>query len=366
MYAKYFAVDSSRLNDWKLTGFLMDTKGKFEQTGLIPDDLPPFLNGYQRGTNFWVHDQPSDYYRRHLVLHEGVHGFMRHFLGGVGAAWYSEGVAELLATHDWEFGNLLIGYAPQDKKEVPYWGRIKIIQDEFAASRGLMIREIMRIDTGAFLQNDAYAWCWAVAAFLDGHPAYRGKFRQLRNSVQLTGAPFTAAFERGVVGQLREFDEQWQLFVVNLDYGYDVARTAVTYGTGLPITSQGRRFEMQTDRGWQSSRVRLEAGQAYSITAEGQFLVRSQPQLWRSEAGGITIEYVDGRPLGMLLGSLRPDEAQPGLAALNAPFAIGTARILKPRRSGTLYLRVNDAGAGYADNEGQLSVEVKPVSPDAE
>lgn len=365
MYAKYFDVQPSRLKDWKLTGFFMDAKGKFEQAGLIPTDLPPFLNGYQRGSNFWVNNQPSDYYCRHLVLHEGVHGFMRQFLGGVGAAWYSEGVAELLATHHWEFGNLLIGYVPKNKQEVPYWGRIKIIQDEFAASRGLMIREIMRLDTGAFLQNDAYAWCWAVAAFLDGHPVYRGKFRRMRNAAQRTGEPFTAAFERQVVGQLRELDEQWQLFVVNLDYGYDVARTAVKYATGLPVTSQGRDFQLQTNRGWQSSGIRLAAGQAYSIRTSGQFLVRQQPQPWKSEAGGITIEYVAGRPLGMLLGGLRRDEAQPGIATLNVPFPIGVARILKPQAGGTLYLRVNDAGAGYADNEGQLTVVVQPVSSES-
>ncbi len=170
---------------------------------------------------------------------------MRKFLGGVGAAWYSEGMAELLATHRWEYGKLTLGYMPQNKEEVPYWGRIKIIQDEFAANRALMIREVMRLETGAFLQNDAYAWSWAAVAFLDGHPSYRGKFRRLRDSVKLSGERFTAMFESKVVGQLRELDEQWQLFVVGADYGYDFARNAVAYSVGRPVTSEGTEFRLQ-------------------------------------------------------------------------------------------------------------------------
>ena len=362
LWAKYFKVDRSQLEGWKLTGFLMAAKPKFVQTGLLPADLAPFLNGYQRGDYFWVHEQPSDYYRRHLVLHEGVHGFMRKFLGGVGAAWFSEGVAELLATHHWEFGNLLIGYAPKNKEEVPYWGRIKIIQDEFAASRGLMIREVMRLRPEAFLDNDAYAWAWAAAAFLDGHPSYRAKFRRLREVVSLHGEQFNSNFEKRVVGQLRELDEQWQVFIVNLDYGYDVARSAVTYGTGLPITSRGRTVKLETNRGWQSSGIRLDAGKTYTITANGRFVVRTDPRPWYSEAGGVTMDYIDGRPLGVLLGSIRLNRAQPGLAALNAPFSIGVARTLTPETSGTLYLRVNDKGIGYADNDGRLTVEVKPAA----
>lgn len=361
LWAKYFAIKPSNLQGWKLTGFLIDDKGKFEKAGLLPADLPPFINGYQRSTNFWAYNQPSDYYRRHLVLHEGVHGFMRQFLGGAGASWYSEGIAELLATHKWEFGNLLVGYMPKDKTEVPYWGRIKIIQDEFAASRALMIREVMRLDTRAFLQNDAYAWSWAVAAFLDGHPNYRGKFRRLREKARLSGEQFTAEFEKQIVGQLRELDEQWQLFVVGADYGYDFARNAVSYSAGRPLTSQGGSFDLLANRGWQSTGLYLEGGKPYLITTEGKYVVRKQEPAWVSQANGISIEYVNGRPIGMLLGCVRPDEPRPGVASMNAPFTVGVSRTLTPSASGTLYLKVNDSVGGYADNDGQVTITVKPA-----
>ena len=59
----------------------------------------PFGHGYPRNDGFWLYEQPSDYYRRHLLLHEGTHGFMNTLLGGCGPPWYMEGMAELLATH---------------------------------------------------------------------------------------------------------------------------------------------------------------------------------------------------------------------------------------------------------------------------
>ena len=47
------------------------------------------------GAELWLHDQPTAYYRRHLLLHEGTHVFMASFLGGCGPGWYMEGTAEL-------------------------------------------------------------------------------------------------------------------------------------------------------------------------------------------------------------------------------------------------------------------------------
>ena len=86
---------------WRMTGFLMKDKARFAERGLLPGDLPPFAHGYSRGRNLWLYEQPSDYYRRHLLLHEGTHGFMNTILGGCGPPWYMEGMAELLGTHRW-------------------------------------------------------------------------------------------------------------------------------------------------------------------------------------------------------------------------------------------------------------------------
>ena len=259
-WAAYFATPLAKLKSWQLTGFLIGDQSRFRQSTLLPEDLPEFLHGYQRGYRFWVYDQPSAYYRRHLVLHEGVHAFMQTVLGGTGAPWYREGIAELLATHRWRGGKLLVRYMPKSRDEVPYWGRIKAIQDEFAAARGKMIREVMQYDSAAYLRTEPYAWSWAVAAFLDGHPAYRYRFRNLRNDVRDMSPHFTRRFQQQLIGQLRQFDEQWQLFVINIDYGYDFERTAVLYRPGMPLGTGSRTVSLAADRGWQSTGIRLEAG----------------------------------------------------------------------------------------------------------
>ena len=130
---------------------------------------------------------------------------------------------------------------------------------------------------------------------------------------------------------------------------------------GKPLTSQGDSVAILADRGWQSSGFHLTAGKSYRISSEGQFVVRKGNPAWESEANGITIEYANGRPLGMLLGSVRRDEPEPGVSSLNAPFTIGMERVLKPNTTGTLYLRVNDLVSGYGDNDGEVTVRVQPI-----
>ena len=81
LWCQYFEIPAERAADWRLTGFLMQEKNRFVGAGMLPADLPPFPNGYQRGKSLWVYNQADGYYRRHLLLHEGTHAFMDHFLG---------------------------------------------------------------------------------------------------------------------------------------------------------------------------------------------------------------------------------------------------------------------------------------------
>ena len=135
-WCRYFGLDPRKHADWRMTGFLMKDKARFTRTGLLPADLPPFLHGYSRNQRLWLYEQPSDYYRRHLLLHEGTHGFMNTLLGGCGPPWYMEGIAELLGTHRLEHGRLTLGVMPADRDEVPEWGRIRIIKKACAEHRG--------------------------------------------------------------------------------------------------------------------------------------------------------------------------------------------------------------------------------------
>ena len=104
----------------------MTDKARFAAAGLLADNLPPFQSGYSRsdGKQFWLLEQPSDFYRRELLLHEGTHCFMFTVLKGAGPPWYKEGMAEYLGTHRWQDGRLTLGYMPRSREEVPYWRRI--------------------------------------------------------------------------------------------------------------------------------------------------------------------------------------------------------------------------------------------------
>ena len=115
-WCAYFCVDPSPFEQWRITGYLMGRKERFETAGLLPPDLPPFLNGYQRGAEIWVYEQPSPFYRRHLVLHEGTHAFMERQFGGAGPPWHMEGIAELLGTHRWEDGALQLAHFPTARR----------------------------------------------------------------------------------------------------------------------------------------------------------------------------------------------------------------------------------------------------------
>ncbi len=358
-WCDYFGIDPADHPDWSVTGFLMEEKGRFQQAGLFPEALPPFEHGFSWNYDLWVYEQPSDYYRRHLLLHEGTHSFMNTLLGGCGAPWYMEGIAELLSTHRWHDGRLTLNYLPATREEVPLWGRIGFIQDAFAAHRAIPVEWLIEYDPKIHPANEAYAWCWAAAALMDRHPRYRDRFRQLRRFVRETKSEFSDRFRRLIGDQWNELSEQWQVFVGELEYGHDIPKTVVDFTPGQPLPAAGASVEVAADRGWQNSGLRLEAGVAYQVRASGRYQVAGQPRIWWCEPGGVSIRYYKGRPLGIVLAAVRPEPPPAGEpSALLHPVAVGPGTTLTPKHSGTLFLRINDSAAELEDNAGTLVVHV--------
>ena len=74
----------------------------------------------------------------------------------------------------------------------------------------------------------------------------------------------------------------------------------------------------------------------------------------------MTIDYHDGRPLGMLLGAIDGATSRRRQRFAD-PFAIGLGTTIKPDASGTLYLRVNDSAGQLDDNRGTLTVTIEAV-----
>jgi hypothetical protein len=371
VWAAYFGVDPARTTEWLVRGFLIRDRAKFESLGLLPADRE-LVHGYATGSDIWVLDQSTDYYRRHLLLHEGTHAFMTKFLGGCGPGWYSEGMAELLATHRKGAGGraqgvrsnndevLELGIMPRDRQEVPMLGRIKLVRDSLAADRARTIPQILTIDNRTEqLDSETYAWCWALAKFLDSHPRYQARFRGLQKHVQDPG--FNALVKREFAADWTELLAEWQAYVTTLDHGYDFQRMAIEFERGTPMGGRPREVTIAADRGWQSSGVLLEGGKSYQITARGRYQIARETlagveRAWPSEPGGVTIEYQDDRPLGMLLGAIVSEAG--GGAGFARPLAIGLGAKISPDVSGTLYLRVNDSGARLDDNRGALTIRI--------
>jgi hypothetical protein len=363
-WCQYFEVDERSLDDWQMVASIMQDPVRFRRAGLLPDGLPPFEHGYQLRAQMWVHQQPSDYYRRHLLLHEGTHAFMKWVLGGAGPPWYMEGTAELLATHSWRAGQLDLRHFPMSKEDTPHWGRIKIIRDDLKAGEGKSISQVLQYGEEAHLNVEPYAWCWAAASFFETHPLCRESFHQLRLHARELDTGFSQRFRESLAPHWSALERQWQVFVFGLDYGFQFDREVIQPRLAQPLPAAGATVEVVADRGWQSSGYRLQQGVRYRITATGRFQVADTPRVWWCEPNGVTIRCHRGQPLGILLGAV-VDEGQPpqGLTPLVQPDVIGQQLENEVDRSGTLYLRINESGRELADNAGKLLVRVEPVEP---
>lgn len=363
-WCDYFGVPEREA--WRVTGYLMAEAERFRAAGLLPEQLPPFENGYSYNHELWLHEQPTDYYRRHLLLHEGVHSFMNTTLGHCGPPWYMEGIAELLATHAEEEGMYRVRHFPRNREEVPMLGRIKLLQDSVESGRHLSLDALLQFEHRNFWRNDAYAWVWGAAAFLDGHPRYRDRFRTLPQHVR--SPKFNEQFRKRFADDWDQLNMEWQLFVAELEHAHDLERTAIDFTPGEPFRER-RQVTVRADWGWQNSRLQVEKGTTYRLRAEGRYSLGDEPQTWWCEPGGVTLRYYRGQPLGILQAAVYDGNAasrderevagQPAATFLD-PLVVGLGTQFTPRRTGTLYLRVNDSPGELDDNRGTLRVEIEP------
>jgi hypothetical protein len=144
---------------------------------------------------------------------------------------------------------------------------------------------------------------------------------------------------------------------------------AIDFQKGEPLTGQPRKVDVSAERGWQSSGVWLDANKAYKVTAAGRYQIAGDPagdakRVWPCEPGGVSIDYHDGHPLGMLLGAIVPDAESASNATMSfaEPIQVGLSATIKPAVGGTLYLRVNTPAANLVDNHGSLVATVESTA----
>lgn len=359
LWCEFWEIPLDRVNDWRVTAYVMNEKERFRKRELIPPELPGFPHGFQWGERVWVVGQKSDYYTRHLLLHEGVHAFAAHAFGGTGPAWFMEGTAELLGTHRWNGGTLQIAVVPESKEAFPYWGRFRLLDQRRGETGALSLVSVLRYSNIAH-RVEPYAWTWAAAMLFHMYPEYRTVLVSAARAGRDDSPEFTRDFVRELGTGWNVAQARWRILVDEFDYGYDIRRNVVEiHADDRPWDGRPLQLNVGSQRGWQSAGVKIPAGTRLQITAEGRCIIGRQPKPWVTEPQGVTVRYHRGRPLGQLLATLLP--TVPKAAKTVEPLeTVGIGRIgeLIAREESWLLLRVGDSPAELADNQGGFQVTI--------
>lgn len=363
LWCDYFGVDLETAGPWLINAFVMERPDRFRAAGVLPEEVAGIPTGYNFGHQFWVVRQPDDYYTRHLCLHEATHSFMQWFLGGCGPAWYREGMAELLGLHRVdEAGNLAIEARITETSQAPGWGRVSLLKEAVAAGKAKPLAEVLDLLEMGFFDADLYSWSWAACEFFSRHPATGEAFRKMAGEARDTSLAFSAGLRRRLNRDWPAVQRDWLLFLDEMEYGVDASRVALRPAEELPVAEGARTFRLAVNQGWQSTGIRVAVGQAFEVSATGRFQVQGGERPWPSEAGGITIRYSRGRPLGQLLAGVLRDDPGAGQVA-SSPIvnvqAIGLGGSFPSQEGGELVLRINEGSTSLDDNEGELTVTIK-------
>ena len=328
----FWEIAPERADGWRVNGYLMRDSETFRTLGVLPPQLPSFQFGFSMPGTIWVHQQSTAYYNRHLILHEGVHALALELFGGCGPSWYMEGVAELLSTHrdrrlisTNESVPLLaqmnqsfrINDLPRARSEAPMWGRYRVIRERRQANTLPSLASVLKLPMNLAGDVESYTWCWANALMMTSYPDTRELFIQAsRNGRDQTPA-FTSKYFREIQDRWPVMRARWQLWLHDLEYGFDPTRNLVSISVddprydGTPIAT-----DIDAGQGWQSAGVWFPKKARLRFNAEGRCVIVNHQSIkpedgvliadWNSEPDGITAKYHGGFPIGQLQACVLP------------------------------------------------------------
>lgn len=366
-WCRHYGLDPHAFPDWRACGCLVVDRERFRSAGLLPDEVPPFVNGFCDRNRFWLADQSNAAYRRHLLLHEGAHAFTLTIRDLATPAWYTEGIAEYLATHRLERdpagGQRFVATPlPARAADVPQLGRIERLHR--LASAAPALADVFDDRGDGHGDIGAYATKWAAVVLLARHPAHAAVFAAVERG------PLDPTFNDRLAATpgwnaplaTRDFDA----FVQEVDYGFDFSRSAIDWATGRPLIRPSRTA-VTAARGWQNTGWRLEAGRAYTLAATGRVQIGTvdqpppaEPTVLEAEPDGISFAWYRGRPLGRLLAAQWADAPADGGRPRFVVVAEGRGGEFTAVASGPLFLKLNESPGNLADNAGVLDVDIAP------
>ena len=339
---------------------LRDMAGARER-GEVPRDLPPFGYGFARGQNVFVKSQPSDYYTRHLLIHEVFHAWSLTRFGGVGPAWFAEGWADRIATHRGDGFDLTPAWTPDAPESVPLWGRITRAAERYRVGRMPGVVGVLELPPTVGGDIDTYAAAWAMVTMLDSATETR---RALIEAFDAVGDPVLRFNRRflAAASEVTALEARWALWLDTLAYGIDPRRMVATPSTDDPVWDGGPAdVVVPADRGWMTVGHRFAGGTRLRLTASGRATVRpagDARRAWESEPWGLSIDFAGGRPVGRLLAAVVDGRGGPTVTPVE-PIDVSDAATVVVPRDGWLALRVNDHPGGLRENTGEYRVRIE-------
>jgi len=350
VWCKHYGVDPADHDDWQALGCLVVNRDRFRAAGLLPDEVPDFTNGYCWFHRFWLADQSNPDYRRHLLLHEGVHAFTTTLLKLNAPMWYTEGIAEYLATHRLAAAapRFQLTPIPTAASDVEQLGRIETISRLRTAGNAPSLDEVFQLPPTLHGTITSYASAWAAVAFLAGHPRYSTALATAERGP--LDANFTARLTNSAHWHSAAARRDFDAFTADVDYGYDFNRMTIDWSAGKPVlaTTAERplNFIVRPDHGWQNTGWRLQAGRQYQLQASGRCIVGTADgsdgqNVLESEADGISIDWYRGRPIGRLLAAQWEGTPTDGGRAGFQVLGDGAEMTFTARWDGPLFLQIN-------------------------
>jgi hypothetical protein len=367
VWCGHYGIEPATIRDWRAFGCLVVDRERFRAAGLLPATIPEFPHGFCDRNRFWLMDQSNPAYRRHLLLHEGVHAFTLTVRGLDAPEWYTEGIAEFLATHRLErdargVERFVPTPLPMRKSDVEQLGRIETLRRLAADGRPPTLAAVMAAPTSDHRDISTYASNWAAVALLARHPALAPSFTAAERG--LLDEDFNARLAAQPGWNAAVAAREFAAFTTEIDYGWDFARMRIDWSPGRPLVVP-TRGTVAAGRGWQNTGMALAAGGRCRITAHGRVRLGEVPAQAgaaatpiESEADGISLRWYRGHPVGRLLAAqwVEREDGTAGFVVLGS----GAAAEITAAAAGPLYLKVNEAPGDLADTSGSYTVDVVP------
>ena len=360
----YFGVDAKRMDGLHVTAMLIGDRERLTNLGLL-NNVPGFDEGYQYGNRIYLREQPTVYFRRLLFLHEATHWIMWKLYGGAGSPWFMEGMAEMQGTHSLIDGLLKLRVIPSARELVSGWGRLRLIDETLKRGEAPSMSQILAYGNQREDHVVRYAWSWAACVFFTNHPKYGPILKELYNKKLDYSDSLSVKFKKRITADWADVQVDWNAFVSDLDFGYDLQRSSVVSDASQTKRQLEERvkvkFPLASDRGWQATGIMVEVGTPVRIACTGNYVLRKSTNQsdanWVTEPQGVTYQFYRGNPLGCVIASV---VSRDGIEQTKRwePFRVGGEIVFAPGKTGELFLKVNEPSNGLWDNTGNVSVEI--------